>query len=61
VRIIPASDFDRILNDSQSFRQFVFEGLSQRLAQVTQRFEHMVLESVQHRLTDLMGSATSSL
>jgi CRP/FNR family transcriptional regulator len=53
-RVIPAKDFDRLLNDSYPFRQFVFEGLSQRLAQVTQRFEHIVLESVHHRLADFL-------
>jgi CRP/FNR family transcriptional regulator len=53
-RVIPAKDFDRLLNDSHPFRQFVFEGLSQRLAQVTQRFEHIVLESVHHRLADFL-------
>jgi len=52
--VIPAKDFDRLLNDSHPFRQFVFEGLSQRLAQVTQRFEQMVLESVHHRLAEFL-------
>lgn len=49
--VIPASQFEELMNHSQSFREFVFRGLSERLAQVTQRFEHVVLESVQRRLT----------
>ena len=53
-RIIPAHVFGQLLNDSEPFRQFVFEGLSMRLAQVMQRFEHLVLESVHQRLADFL-------
>lgn len=49
-RIIPAQLFENLLNESVAFRQYVFEGLSMRLAQVMERFEHLVLESVHQRL-----------
>lgn len=49
-RIIPYNDFERHLDSSESFRRFVFAGMGSRLAQVTRRFEQMVLTSVEHRL-----------
>lgn len=52
--VIPAKAFNEFLEGSAPFRQFVFEGLSSRLAQVTKRFEHMVLESVQKRLATFL-------
>lgn len=48
--VIPYEEFERHLGDSESFRRFVFAGMGSRLAQVTRRFEQMVLSSVQHRL-----------
>jgi len=54
VRLIPSALFDQLLNESKSFRQFVFEGLSRRLAQVLQRFEQIVLDSVHHRLANFL-------
>ena len=54
IRIIPANLFGQLLNDSEPFRQFVFEGLSMRLAQVMERFEHLVLDSVHQRLADFL-------
>jgi CRP/FNR family transcriptional regulator len=53
-RVIPAHLFESLLHESDSFRQFVFEGLSMRLAQVMERFEHLVLESVHRRLADFL-------
>jgi CRP/FNR family transcriptional regulator len=50
VHVIPSADFERYLDESRSFRRFVFAGMGDRLARVTRRFEHMVLESVRHRL-----------
>jgi CRP/FNR family transcriptional regulator len=49
-RTIPADDFDQALNDSAEFRKFVFEGFSGRLADIMQRMERLVLESVHNRL-----------
>ena len=59
-KTIPARRFNELLHESEPFRQFVFEGLSMRLAQVMERFEHLVLESVHRRLADfLLRSADS--
>lgn len=49
-RIIPYDEFELHLDNSESFRRFVFAGMGRRLAQITQRFEQMVLTSVEHRL-----------
>jgi len=49
-KAVPAAVFERAMNESESFRRFVFEGLSLRLAAVTARFEHLVLDSVGQRL-----------
>lgn len=49
-RVVPAAQFEQALDASDPFRRFVFEGLSLRLASVTERFEHLVLDNVQHRL-----------
>ena len=49
-RAVPAAQFERALDASDAFRRFVFEGLSLRLASVTERFEHLVLDTVQQRL-----------
>ena len=53
-RIIPIAEFERFLDQSNEFRQFVFAGMGQRLAQVTKRFEHMVLDSTGRRLTTFL-------
>ena len=59
-RIIPIAEFERYLAQSDEFQQFVFAGMGQRLAQVTKRFEHMVLDSIDRRLASFLlnGSAT---
>jgi CRP/FNR family transcriptional regulator len=49
-KAVPAAVFERVLDESEAFRRFVFEGLSLRLAAVTARFEHLVLDSVGQRL-----------
>ena len=51
-RVIPQEAFERFLDESGPFRRFVFAGMSARLAQVTGRFEHLVLDSVRRRLVD---------
>ncbi len=49
-RVIPLAEFERFLGESEPFRRFVFAGMGERLAQVTRRFEHMVLDSTARRL-----------
>ena len=49
-RVIPLADFERFLGKSEPFRRFVFAAMGERLAQVTRRFEHMVLDSTARRL-----------
>lgn len=53
-KVIPKPVFEREMRESEAFRRFVFEGLSARLAQVMFRFEHVVLDSVRHRLADFL-------
>lgn len=56
--VVPGPEFEHALHESEFLRSFIFEGLSARLAQVMQRFEQLVLESVHHRLIDfLLGHA----
>ena len=45
-----AEPFDQALNDSEAFRKFVFSSFSSRLADIMQRMEQLVLDSVQLRL-----------
>lgn len=52
--VVPGPEFEHALHESEFLRSFVFEGLSARLAQVMQRFEQLVLESVHHRLIDFL-------
>jgi CRP/FNR family transcriptional regulator len=54
--IIPIADFERFLSESEPFRIFVFAGMGERLAQVTKRFEHMVLDSTKRRLAAFLFS-----
>lgn len=49
-RIIGAEQFERALHESDSFRQFVFSSFSGRLAEIMQRMEQLVLDSVRIRL-----------
>lgn len=48
--VIGSEPFDRALNESDAFRKFVFSSFSARLADVMQRMEQLVLDSVQLRL-----------
>lgn len=59
-RIIPIADFEKFLDQSDEFRQFVFAGMGQRLAQVTKRFEHMVLDSIERRLATFLLSQSAT-
>jgi CRP/FNR family transcriptional regulator len=58
-RVIPTAKFERLLNDSESFRMFVFSAMGDRLAQVTKRFEHMVLDSTKRRLVAFLLSRSA--
>lgn len=49
-RIIGAEAFDRALSESAEFRQFVFASFGQRLTDVLQRMEQLVLDCVHSRL-----------
>ncbi len=53
-RAIPAAQFDQLLNDSESFRRFVFASFGQRLSELMQRFEEMVLEGIHSRLAHFL-------
>lgn len=59
-RVIPLRDFERFMDELDSFRQFVFANMGSRLAQVTQRFERMVLDSVNRRLAAFLLSRSES-
>lgn len=52
--LIPSKEFDRLLNDSETFRHFVFTSFGRRLAEIIQRFEEMVLESIHGRLAHFL-------
>lgn len=47
---ISRSRFNRALNESETFRRFVFDGLGQRLADLMARLEHLNFSSIDSRL-----------
>lgn len=49
-RAIPLTDFKRLLAESEAFREFVFNGFSQRLAVLMQQLESITLASIDQRL-----------
>lgn len=49
-RALPVESFERSLRTSPEFQRFVFNGLSMRLASFTERFEHLMLDSVEQRV-----------
>jgi len=55
-RVIPAHLFDKLVNQSEELRHYVFEGFSRRLTQVLLRFEHLMLTSVHQRLVRFLRS-----
>jgi CRP/FNR family transcriptional regulator len=59
-RVIPYDEFEQHLDQSESFRRFVFAGMGSRLAQVTKRFELMVLTNVEHRLAGYILKMTDT-
>lgn len=56
---LPVDAFETALDESAEFRRFVFEGLSMRLARVTERFEHLVLDSVERRLLRYLAARSA--
>ena len=55
-RTVGVQAFDKALNESAEFRRFVFDGFSNRLADIMQRMERLVLESVHIRLARALSS-----
>lgn len=53
-RVLDAHLFGQMMDSSPEFRRFVFASLSGRLAEVIQRMERLVLESVDCRLTRVL-------
>ena len=49
-RVLPVESFEQTLRTSPEFQRFVFTGLSMRLASFTERFEHLMLDSVEQRV-----------
>jgi CRP/FNR family transcriptional regulator len=49
-RAVPATRFAEMMHDSAEFREFVFASFSGRLNEIMQRFEQLVLASVDKRL-----------
>lgn len=49
-RVIGSEAFDRALSESAEFRHFVFASFGQRLTDIMQRMEQLVLECVHNRL-----------
>ena len=56
VRFIDAASFRRLIDESPEFRHFVFSGMSSRLADLMQRMEQQILESVHKRLAHCLHS-----
>lgn len=56
VRVIPLAEFEHAMEESEPFRRFVFASMGERLAQVTRRFEHIVLDSTARRLSAFLYS-----
>ena len=60
-RTVAVRQFEEALNDSAEFRKFVFNGFSNRLANIMERMERLVLESVHSRLArSLLNRADES-
>lgn len=59
-RIIGSEAFDRALSESAEFRQFVFASFGQRLTDVLQRMEQLVLDCVQSRLARCLVQRTDA-
>jgi CRP/FNR family transcriptional regulator len=49
-KVLAAAEFDRALHDSAAFREFVFQSLGERLAEILDRMQTLVLETVHLRL-----------
>ena len=49
-KVLVAAEFDRALHESAAFREFVFHSLGERLAEILDRMQTLVLETVHLRL-----------
>lgn len=50
VKVMPKSQFDRLVNDSAEFRTFVFKSFGRRLSNLITTIEKLALESIEQRL-----------
>ncbi|EGG98271.1 transcriptional regulator2C Crp/Fnr family [gamma proteobacterium IMCC2047] len=50
VRMMPKSQFDRLVNESAEFRELVFKSFGRRLANLIGTVEKLALESIEQRL-----------
>jgi CRP/FNR family transcriptional regulator len=57
-KVLDAAEFERALDESAAFRQFVFRSLGERLAEILERMQALVLETVQLRLIRCLLSRT---
>lgn len=48
--LLPKNEFSRMIDESSSFRQFVFDGFSERLATMMQRTSELATYSIDQRL-----------
>jgi len=49
-RVIPYREFQRLMDESHEFRQFVFKGFGQRLSDLMVQLEQVALETIDRRL-----------
>ena len=57
-KVLGAAEFERALHESAAFREFVFHSLGERLAEILQRMQTLVLETVHLRLIRCLLSRT---
>ncbi len=50
IALLPKNEFSRMIDESSSFRQFVFDGFSERLATMMQRTSELATYSIDQRL-----------
>lgn len=51
VKVMPKTQFDKLLNDSVEFREFVFKSFGHRLGNLITTVEKLALESIEQRLS----------
>lgn len=50
VKVMPKSQFDKLVNESADFREFVFKSFGRRLGNLITTIEKLALESIEQRL-----------